>query len=313
MLAPRVLIVDKMHESISPLLEAIGLQPDYQPNIKKEEIPGALKDAIGMVVRSKVFVDENLLQPAQSLRFVARAGAGVDNVDTQFLEQRNISLINAPEGNRDALAEHAMGMLLALFNRLIWADREVRNGIWDREGNRGYELMHRTVGIFGYGYMGQALAKRLSSFGCRVIAYDKYKQGFGDEYAEEVTLDTLFAETEVLSLNVPLTEETRFLADNAFFSQFKKPFHFLNTSRGEVASLGSLVQHMKEGKILGAALDVLENEKLDTLSEEQKAAMEYLTQSENTILSPHVAGWSFESYEKINQTLVKKIQLLGLI
>ncbi|MEL6535409.1 MAG: NAD(P)-dependent oxidoreductase [Bacteroidota bacterium] len=309
---PKVVIVNLMHESIISLLDAAGFEPVYVPTISAAEIPPLLTDATGLIIRSKVFVDEKLLGPAKHLRFVARAGAGVDNVDVDYLESRNLPLLNAPEGNRDALAEHAVGMLLMLFNRLRWADQEVREGVWERERNRGLELMGKTVGIFGYGYMGQAFAQRLSGFGCRVLAYDKYKSGFAAEGAEEVDLATLQAESDILSLHVPLTEETRFIANRDFFASFSKPIYVVNTSRGEVLPLEVLATLMEEGKILGAALDVLENEKLKTLNPKQAETLKYLKNSEKTVFSPHVAGWSVESYKKINEILVEKIKALHL-
>ncbi|HAA20825.1 MAG TPA: phosphoglycerate dehydrogenase [Cytophagales bacterium] len=305
---PKVVIVNFMHESIITLLEEAGFEALYVPTISPREIPPLLETATGLIIRSKVFVDEQLLGNAKALRFVARAGAGVDNVDVDYLDSRGIPLLNAPEGNRDALAEHTMGMLLMLFNRLRWADQEVRDGIWERERNRGIELMGKTVGIFGYGYMGQAFAQRLSGFGCRVLAYDKYKSDFAESGVEEVDLDTLYAETDILSMHVPLTEETRFIANEEFFRPFAKPIYVVNTSRGEVLPLDNLVTLMKQGRVLGAVLDVLENEKLKTLTPKQAETLNYLQSSEKTVFSPHVAGWSVESYKKINEILVEKIK-----
>ena len=310
---PKVLIVNHMHPSIISKLEAIGYAVDYQPTITAAAIPQALADATGMIIRSKVQVEESLLQHAPLLRFVGRAGAGVDNVNLADLDKRNITLVNAPEGNRDALAEHSLGMLLALFNHIHLADQQVRQGIWDREGNRGIELGTRTVGILGFGHMGQAFAKRLSGIGCEVITFDKYKSGYGNQYAQAVSEAEFFARTQVLSIHIPLSSDNRYLVDEAFLNRFTQNLFVLNTARGEVLDLAALVAGMKSGKVLGAALDVLENEKLDTLTPEQAASFAYLRESDRTLLSPHVAGWSHESYERINQTLVEKIQGLGLI
>lgn len=307
----KVLVVNKMHDCIISRLEGMGYQVDYLPEIKAEEVAAELRDAVGLIIRSKVHVDADLLQAAPRLRFVARAGAGVDNVDLDLLADRNIRLLNAPEGNRDALAEHALGMLLALFNKLNWADAQVRNGVWDREGNRGVELRGKKVAVVGYGYMGCSFVEKLRGFGCTALVYDKYKSGLTlQEHAREVDMETMFAEADVLSLHVPLTYETRFLVDEDFFGRFSKHIFVLNTSRGEVLSLKALVNAMKKGKVLGAALDVLENEKLSSLTQEQKDALKFLTDSKKTLFSPHVGGWTVESYRKISEVLADKVEAL---
>ncbi len=302
------LIIDQMHNSIVPLLTEVGLVPDYQPNITKE----ALFEEVGkyevLVVRSKIAVNEALLQRATRLRVIARAGAGLDQLDMDAIEARNIQVVNAPEGNRDALAEHAIGILLALFNKINLGDAQVRSGQWDREGNRGVELMGKTVGLIGYGYMGQAFAQRLSGFGCRVLAYDKYKDMRHIAHAEAVGLDQLYAQTDVLSLHVPLTDETHHMVTADFIDRFEKPLYILNTARGKVLVLKDLLQQMEQGKVLGAALDVLENEKLHTLTPSERAVFEALINKNNVILTPHVGGWTHESYRKINEVLANKLK-----
>jgi D-3-phosphoglycerate dehydrogenase len=221
--------------------------------------------------------------------------------------QRNIALFNAPEGNRVAVAEHALGMLLCLFNKLHLADRQVRGGTWDREGNRGVELMGKTVGIIGYGNTGREFARRVNAFGCPVLAYDKYQQGYGDPFAEESTLEAIYEQADVLSLHVPLTPETLGWVDENFLGRFRKEIYLVNTARGEIVPLAGLMAALESGKVHGACLDVLENEKLATLNPTQRAAFDALAASDRVLLTPHVAGWTHESYRKINLVLVEKI------
>jgi D-3-phosphoglycerate dehydrogenase len=301
------LIIDDMHDSIVPLLEAIDIKPDYRPDITKAELLEIIGNYQGIIVRSKVFFGKEIIEKATQLQFIARAGAGLDNLDTAELEKRNILLLNAPEGNRDAVAEQAVASLLAQMNNVLKADREVRNGIWDREGNRGYELMGKTVGIIGYGYMGRATAQRLKAFGCKVIAYDKYKNNYGDEYATAATMEELYRDADILSLHIPLTSETKFMIDEAFLNKFSKPIWLINTARGELLKLAVVASTLASGKLRGAILDVLENEKLKTFTPEQQDAFDELKKSDKVLFTPHVAGWTFESYRKINETLVEKI------
>jgi D-3-phosphoglycerate dehydrogenase len=306
----KVLVIDEMHESITPLLNELNLAVDYMPKIKREEIIPIVENYEGLIVRSKTYIDAELLKKAKKLVFVARAGAGVDNVEVEELKKRNIELINAPEGNRDALAEHAMGMLLTLFNKINTADLEVRSGKWDREGNRGVELMGKTVGLLGYGNMGAAFAKRLSSFGCKILAFDAEKTGFSNDFVQEVSLEKLYAETQILSIHIPMNSKNKGLLNYEYLSRFKKLDYIINTSRGEVLILKDLLKLLKAGEIKGAALDVLENEKINSLKNDDLAVFQELTKLKEVILTPHVAGWSFESYEKINKVLSQKIKLL---
>lgn len=304
----KILIIDKMHSSIIPLLEKEGHQADYRPNITRSEIMEALPLYEGLVIRSKTPMDRDLLEKAHNLKFIARAGAGLDQIDLEYLAENEIQLFHAAKGNRDAVAEHAIGGLLALMNHLIKSDQEVRKGIWDREGNRGYELKGKTVGIMGYGNMGRAFAKRLKGFGVDVLAYDKYKKDFEDNLVQEVIWEKLKAEADILSLHVPLTEVTRNFFTFDELKSFAKPFWLINTARGEVISFETLNQVLDAGILRGAVLDVLENEKFNRFSPEQKAEFEKLANRENVIFTPHVAGWTFESYEKINEVLVKQIK-----
>lgn len=308
----RILIIDEMHKSISPLLKKAGFEPNYSPNISREEIIHHQDQFVGFVVRSKTTIDQELLEGQKELKFIARAGAGVDQCDVDYLASRNIELLNAPEGNRDALGEHVVGMLLSLSNNLRHGDMDVRNKVWDREGNRGFEISGKTVGLLGYGHMGSAVAEKLSGFGCRVIAFDKFKKNYGDLYAEQVAMEDIFEQADIFSLHVPLTDETRNLVDLAYLKKFKKPIVFINASRGEVVPLKDLLTAMKDGTIRMAALDVLENEKLHFLTNPQAKVFNQLIKDDRVLFSPHVGGWSFESYQKINEVLVDKIKHLNL-
>lgn len=303
----KCLIVDEMHESIQDLLSQIGIEPTYEPDISREEILSEIGNYEGLLIRSKTSVDKELIDEASKLEFIGRAGAGLDKIDVEYVESKDIEILNAPEGNRDALAEHAVGLLLSLLNNINKADDEVRNWIWDREGNRGIELSDKTVGIIGYGYMGQAFVQRLRAFDCRVLVYDKYKKGFGTKNVEEVSLEKMFAKADILSLHIPLNEETRSWVNAEFFEQFRKDIYLLNTARGEIVPIKDLLDLLDSGKVKGAALDVLEKEKFDQLSQEQKKNFENLFERKNVVLSPHVGGWTYASFKRINEVLVGKI------
>jgi len=305
------LIIDLMHESITPLLKEISWEADYRPDITRAEIINIISRYEGLIVRSKTSIDREIIDRAEKLRWIGRAGAGLDQLDVEALEQRGIQVVNAPEGNRDALGEHALAILLTLLNKVHIADRDIRRGIWDREAMRGTELMGKAVGIIGYGHMGQAFARRLQGFGVDVLAYDKYKKDYGNEFAREASMKEVFEKTDILSLHVPLTEETHFMLSEAYLAKFKKNIYLLNTARGKNISLQTLVKALEQRKLKGAALDVLENEKISQLSEEQQKYFDQLIQSDKVVFTPHVGGWTFESYEKINRTLVTKIKNLN--
>lgn len=303
----KVLIVDQMHESILGLLGKYGFEVTYAPKITREEIFEQIASFEGIIIRSKTPLDRTLLEQATRLQFIARAGAGLDQLDLDYLEERGVALFHAAKGNRDAVAEHAIGGLLALFNHLNQADTQVKKGIWDREGNRGVELKGKTVGIFGFGNMGKAFSKRLKGFGVNVLAYDKYKKDFGKKRVQEVTWETLKKEADVLSIHVPLTPETRDFFTLEELKSFSKPIWLINTARGEVIRMETLNQALDLGILKGAVLDVLENEKFDRFSPDQKYQFELLAKRENVLFTPHVAGWSIESYQRINEVLVKQI------
>ena len=312
-MSPKVLITESMHECIIPMLEEVGYEVHYEPKITREVILKILPKYLGVIVRSKTPVDKEFIEYGDNLRFIARSGAGMDQVDIETAEKRNISLLNAPEGNRDAVGEHTVGLLLALINKINLGNVQVREKTWDREGNRGIELMNRTFGIIGFGNMGEAVSKRLVGFGCKIIAYDKYKSGFGNENVEEVSLEELKERSDIVSFHVPLTPETRFYVNNKFIEEFAKNIILLNTARGEIILLSTLVKLLKTGKILAAGLDVLENEKMAKLTPEQDGLMNELFAMNNVIFTPHVAGWTTESYIKISETLGNKIKALNLV
>ena len=295
-----------MHQT----LEEAGHTCDLGYNWTLEEISQHIHLYDGIVIRSRIKLNKELIDKATQLKFIARAGAGMENIDTVYAESKGITCLHAPEGNRDAVAEHALGMLLSLFNNLCRANKEVREAKWIREGNRGIELMGKTVGIIGYGNMGSAFAARLKSFGVQILAYDKFKKGFGDESIQEATLQSIFNEADILSLHTPLTPETQDLINNAFIQQFKKNIFIINTARGKSLNTADLVTNLKRGKVLGACLDVLEYEvssfeKLDATALPE--AFQYLIQSDKVLLSPHIAGWTHESNEKIASVLAEKI------
>jgi D-3-phosphoglycerate dehydrogenase / 2-oxoglutarate reductase len=303
----KILIADEMHPSLFAMLNAQGWQYDYRPDFRRNDIMGHLAEYDGLIIRSKTRIDEELLTQAERLRFIARAGAGLDLIDTEATERLGVKLFHAGTGNRDAVAEHTVGMLLMLFNNLSKADREVRQAIWDREGNRGVELMGKTVGLIGYGNNGSATARRLSGFRCRVLAYDKYRDSYGDKFAEEASLEEIQEQADVLSLHIPLTDITRGMVNEEFIEAFRKPFYLVNVSRGEVVNHRAVVEGMKQGKVLGACLDVLENEKLSQLSNPQQECFDYLRTSPKVVLTPHIAGWTHESYIRINEVLVEQL------
>ena len=303
----KVLIVDDLHTSLIDELVAKGFQVDYQPEITKERVAEVIGDYHGLVIRSKIYIDEAFVKAAEKLEFIARAGAGIDNIDEKAVSMAGIHVFNAPEGNRDAVGEHAVGMLLMLLNKLYKGHEEIGRGIWDREGNRGVELGNMTVGIFGYGNTGGAFARKLSGFGCRIIAFDKYKTGIRERFVESVSLERFFEETDVLSVHVPLTSETGYVINKRFFDSFKKSIYVINTSRGKVLSLADLLEGLQKNKILGACLDVLENEKLSQLSVLENNLLQDLRNTGRVLFSPHVAGWTVESYRKISEVLSRKI------
>lgn len=306
----RVLFIDTVHPILAKRLEAAGFECIDGTRWDPDTVLNGLEKADGIVIRSKFKITRGVLEKAPQLKFIARSGSGLENIDLNAAKERSIHVFNSPEGNRDAVAEHACGMLLMLLNKLYKGNTEVKEGIWDREGNRGCELKYRTVGIIGYGFMGQAFAQRLEGFGCRILAHDKYLNNFGSQQVEEVSLQTLLDESDVISLHLPLSPETHHYCDEDFFEAARKPIHLINTSRGSVLKTSALLKALDEGRVLGAALDVLEYEStsfMNLKTTELPQEFQQLAAHEQVVLSPHVAGWTVESYEKLSAVLADKI------
>lgn len=306
----KVLFIDSTQPILKERLENAGFDCDYLPDLPVDEIIKSIHIYDGIIIRSRITLNKEILDKAVNLKFIGRVGAGMENIDVPYAESKGIKCYNSPEGNRDAVGEHAVGMLLALFNNLCVADTEVRKGMWKREANRGLEIKGKTIGIIGYGNMGRAFAQRLKGFEANIIAYDKYKSGFGNECVREVEIDDIFKETDVLSLHVPLTEETKYMVNSTFLGKFKKPLYFINTARGKVVKTRDLVSALKTRKILGAALDVLEYEQSSFEEIHQQKSnpdFKFLTECKKVVLSPHIAGWTHESNIKLATYLTDKI------
>ena len=309
----KVLFLDTTHKTLTIGLENIGYKTELDNTSSKLEIEAKLKDYVGVVIRSRFKLDKQFLEAGSHLKFIGRVGAGLENIDITHANKLGINLISAPEGNRNAVGEQALGMLLSLFNNLNRADREVRNGIWIREGNRGIELRGKTVGIIGYGNMGNAFSRVLSGMGVEVVFHD-LKQNLSNEKGTQVSLEELFERTDVLSIHTPLTDTTKNMVDAKFLSSFKKNIYFINTARGPITVTTDLVKAIKTGKVQGACLDVLEYEKTSFenmfTENELPEAFQYLIKSDKVILSPHIAGWTHESNIKMAQTIVDKVDEL---
>ena len=300
-----ILIVDDIHEILLEKLSKAGVKFNYQPEIDKIGAEKLIPEYDGLIIRSKFQVDKDFIDLNPSLKMIGRAGAGMDNIDESYAESKGIKLIPANEGNRDAVGEHMIGMLLSLMNNLNRGDKEVRTGLWKREENRGYELKGRTVALIGYGHNGKAMAKKLSGFDVNVIAYDKYKTGFSDQYATEVSMEEVVKRADVLSFHIPLTRETKGMVDDEYLYHFRKPLFFLMGARGGIVNIPAVLKKLDEGKIIGAAFDVLPIEKFPSLADQDW--YQDLINRENVLLSPHVAGWTFESYYKLSDVLADKI------
>lgn len=303
----RILIVDEVHPIFQEKLIADGHTVSEQYDLSKAKLIDILPNFDVLVVRSKFFIDEEIIKAMSKGFIIARAGAGMDNIDETAASKYGINLYNAPEGNRDAVAEHVIGMLLSFARNIPKSNAEIRKGIWLREENRGFELKGKTFGIIGYGNTGRALAKKLSGFEMKVIAYDKYLSNFSDDFAQQVSIDELKAESDIISLHIPLSSETSHMIDCHFFDTLaKKPF-LINSSRGKVIKTSDLLLALENGKVLGVALDVLENEKINQLQHDELEWYKKLTESKQVILTSHIAGWTIESYQKISLVLAQKL------
>lgn len=307
----KILFIDKAHFVLEERLLAMGYHCDHATDQDKATIEEILPEYFGIIIRSRFAIDRDFIKKGTQLAFIARTGIGLEHVDLEAAEQQGVKVFNSPEGSKETVGEHAIGLLLCLLNHLPRADRQVRNGQWIREGNRGLEIGGKTVGIVGYGNTGQAFARRLQGFNARVIAYDKFRQNYGDGNAEEVTLNDIWKYSDIVSFHIPYLPENHYLVNAAYLDQFAKPIYLINTARGLILNTTDLVERLKSGKVLGAALDVLEYEEtsftkldLDSLP----APFQYLRQAENVVLTPHIAGWSQEAKKAHAVVLADKIQ-----
>jgi len=306
----KVLFIDTVHPVLKERLTSRGFLCVDGTKMTREEVLLELQDTYGIVIRARFTLDKDFLLSADKLKFIARSGSGLENIDQNYCINRGIELFNSPEGNRNAVAEHALGMLLALLNKLNLSDRQVKNGVWDREGNRGEELDGKTIGIIGYGNNGAAFAKKLRGFDVKILAFDKYKTGFGDHFVQECTLQAIFQQADVVSFHIPLNKETKYLANDTFFNSFTNPIRLLNLSRGKIVNTKDLVYALKTEKVLGACLDVLEFEtkSFESFFEQHLPdEFNFLIHSDKVLLSPHVGGWTTESYFKLSNVLADKI------
>ena len=306
----KVLFIDSVHPILEKRLKRIGFTCEHDYTSDRARIIEKLPDFEGIVIRSRTKVDEQFLAAAKHLKFIARSGAGLENIDLDAAKKRGIHLFSAPEGNRQAVGEHALGMLLSLFNRLSLADEEIRSGKWQREANRGLELSGKTIGIIGYGNMGKAFAQCLSGFDCEVLAYS-LESDISDDYAIESSLENIQDKAQVISFHTPYDDSTHHYLDESLVQKMRHPFYVINTARGKVVKTKALVEGLKSNKILGACLDVLEYEKSsfeNLFEKEMPEDFNHLINSPKVLLSPHVAGWTHESYEKLSSVLADKIE-----
>jgi D-3-phosphoglycerate dehydrogenase len=309
MTKPKILILDNVHPRMKDAL-AERFQIDENLSCQMDELMHILPGYTGVILRSRLSFTRDVIDAATDLKFIGRVGAGMESIDVAYAESKGIRCLNSPEGNRDAVAEHALGMLLNLSNNLNRADRQVRQGIWEREANRGWEIKGKTLGIIGFGNMGAAFAQRLQGFDCKLIAYDKNKTNYAPSYVKEVSKADIFAQADIVSLHIPLDEDNFYLVDENWFASFEKPIVLINTARGPVVKTAALLEALDSGKVIAAGLDVLEYE--ESSFERTKQLTEIpdflnLAQRENVIFSPHIAGWTVESKTKLADFLVEKI------
>ncbi|MBK9454421.1 MAG: hypothetical protein IPO24_01985 [Bacteroidetes bacterium] len=308
----KVIVTDFLHPYLADWLVDKGFQVDIQETITNDELFSIIENYEGLVLSTKIKVTPTLIDKAKNLEFIARAGSGMENIDVAYAKSKGIHVVNSPEGNANAVAEHAVGMTLALLNNIVKSDAEIRNGVWQREPNRGEEIQGKTIGIIGYGHTGSRFAAKWGTFGVTILAHDKYKSGFGTTTVVEASVEDIWEKAEIISFHLPLNAETQFYCNAAFINNMKRPFWLINTSRGKIVNTANLIEGLDQGKILGAALDVFENEKFYQLEGTDLAQMQNLTKRHNIILTPHVAGWTHTSHLYLSKILAEKLDALGI-
>ena len=306
----KILFIDSTHPCLKKMLEDAGFSCDIFTEKSRMEILEIIENYSGIIIRSRINIDKEIIDKAKCLKFIGRVGSGMETIDVEYARSKGVKCLNSPEGNRDAVGEHAIGMLISLMNNVLVADNQVRKGLWEREKNRGNEIKGKTIGIIGYGNTGSAFAQKLFGFDANVIAYDKYKFNYSNQFVKEVSIEELFELADIISLHIPLTPETKYMFDKSFIKKIKKDIWLINTSRGPIVNTDSLVLGLKSGKIKGAALDVVEYEETSfemLNSSDLPDAWKYIVNSDRVILSPHIAGWTKESKIKLAEMLGEKI------